>query len=127
RTDCPDDFINKSGIVRRINGHRVADFEAQSPAAEIDLEMACILFRFRAAQTPINDQFAGKRIAPRVRRSGRGWFGWSTNFWHNVLIECWSNGVGRNNAISDQLFITPGLQRSITPLIDIALIAFITL
>ena len=114
-TECPNDFLNQIGIVGRINRHRIAHFEAQSPAGEIDFEMTCVLCRFRAAQTTINDKFAWKWIAPRVRQSGRGWFEWSGNFRHVSFVAA----IKDRRKCSSSLFFCnrrhrPPLQRSLT-------------
>ena len=45
--------------------------------------MARVLFRFRAAQTAIDHEFAGKRIAPRVTRSRSGGL-WGSGFSQHI-------------------------------------------
>src|SRR5204863_7180720 len=54
-------------IVRRPDRHGVADIVVQSPAFEIELEVARIFFRIFAAQTTIGYDLRRKRIRSRVR------------------------------------------------------------
>ena len=63
--DGHDDFVDERRLVARINGHGIADFVAQAPAGEIDLEMARVFLR-TGIEPAVNEQFSRERIGPRV-------------------------------------------------------------
>src|ERR1041385_6759992 len=65
--DQSHNFIPQLRSVGRPDRHGIADFVSQTPAREIQLEMARILFRAFAAQTAVYRQFRGKWIRSRVR------------------------------------------------------------
>jgi len=89
--DFRDDFIDQRGIICRPDRHRIADFVIQSPAFEIELEMARIPFRTFAAQTAIDRDFCRKQI--RLAYTARAFDSCQSGSDLTVVAdrECWTN------------------------------------
>src|SRR4030095_11165144 len=66
----PNNFIHEIRIIRWIHADRIAHLKAQSPPREIELKMACVLFRFRSAQSTVDQHCGRERVRPRIRRGG---------------------------------------------------------
>ena len=80
-----NDFVHELRIVCRVYRKGIADLKAQSPSGQVEFEMARILCRLRPAQAPIDPKFGGKRVCPRIRRSGNRSFSMHNGFVAAIL------------------------------------------
>ena len=87
RVERLEDFIDKIGIVRRINRHRIADLVGQPGAFERDLEMAGVLFRIGTVQPAVDEQATRKGILAGISNGRRRLVR------HDSLVSAFSHGI----------------------------------